>query len=149
MAIGTLLLLLPICKRGEGGATLLEAAFTATSVVCVTGLSVVDTETFWTGFGQMVIFLLCQIGGLGVMTLTSLALLRLSRRLGLRACASASTEVGGLDPGSVLSVVFAVGKVALIVQAVITSVLALRFYLHTATDWGNPPGTGFSTPHLR
>jgi Trk-type K+ transport system membrane component len=136
LGIGTLLLLLPISKRGEGGATLLEAAFTATSVVCVTGLSVVDTATFWTGFGQIVIFLLCQIGGLGVMTLTSLALMRLSRRLGLRARASASTEVGGLDPGSVRSVVFAVGKVALIVQAVIASVLALRFYLHYGYGFG-------------
>ncbi len=130
LGLGTLLLLLPIAGRGEGGASLMEAAFTATSVVCVTGLSVVDTATFWTGFGQAVIYVLCQIGGLGVMTLTSLALMRLSRRLGLRARASASTEVGGVDPGSLRSVVFAVGRVALVLQALIAATLTLRFFLH-------------------
>ncbi len=94
----------------------------------------VDTATFWSGFGHVVIFVLCEIGGLGVMTLTSLALMRLSRRLGLRARASASTEVGGLDPGNVKSVVFAVGRVALIVQSAIALILTLRFYLHYDYD---------------
>ncbi|MCB9411889.1 MAG: TrkH family potassium uptake protein [Actinobacteria bacterium] len=135
LIVGILLLLLPISQQGEGGASFTEAAFTATSVVCVTGLSVVDTATFWSGFGHIVIFVLCELGGLGVMTLTSLVLMRLSRRLGLRARASASTEVGGLDPGSVKSVVFAVGRVALIVQSVIAVLLTLRFYLHYDYDF--------------
>lgn len=130
LLIGIVLLSLPIAKVGPGGATLMEAAFTATSVVCVTGLAVVDTATYWTGFGHAVIFVLCEIGGLGVMTLTSLILLRLSRRLGLRARASTGAEAGGLVPGNVREVVIAVGRVALISQSVIAIVLAIRFWLH-------------------
>jgi trk system potassium uptake protein TrkH len=56
--IGTLLLTLPIAKVGPGGASFAEAIFTATSAVCVTGLAVVDTATYWTPFGQVVILLL-------------------------------------------------------------------------------------------
>ena len=135
LIIGIALLMLPIARVGEGGATLLEAAFTATSVVCVTGLAVVDTATYWTGFGHAVIFVLCEIGGLGVMTLTSLILMRVSRSLGLRARASTGAEAGGLVPGNVREVVIAVGRVALVSQAIIAIVLALRFRLHY--DYGS------------
>ncbi|MDQ1245877.1 MAG: trk/ktr system potassium uptake protein, partial [Actinomycetota bacterium] len=135
LVVGTALLMLPIARVGDGGATLLEAAFTATSVVCVTGLAVVDTATYWTGFGHAVIFVLCEIGGLGVMTLTSLMLMRLSRRLGLRARVSTGAEAGGLVPGNVREVVAAVGRVALVAQAAIAVVLALRFRLHY--DYGS------------
>jgi Trk-type K+ transport system membrane component len=62
---GSLLLLLPVARAGEGGASLLEAVFTATSAVCVTGLIVVDTPTYWSGFGEGVILALIQVGGLG------------------------------------------------------------------------------------
>ncbi len=77
------LLLLPAAHAGDGNVTLLQAFFTATSAVCVTGLSVVDTATFWTPFGHAIIALAMQIGGLGVMTLASLLGLFVSRRLGL------------------------------------------------------------------
>lgn len=130
LLIGIVLLALPIAKVGDGGATLLEAAFTATSVVCVTGLAVVDTATYWTGFGHAVILVLCEIGGLGVMTLTSLVLMRVSRSLGLRARASTSTEVGGILPGNVGQVAISVARVALITQSVIAILLAVRFWLH-------------------
>lgn len=128
--VGIVLLMLPIARVGPGGASLLEAAFTATSVVCVTGLAVVDTATYWTGFGHAVIFVLCEIGGLGVMTLTSLILMRVSRHLGLRARGATGTEAGGLVPGNVKEVVIAVGRVALVTQCVIAVVLAIRLALH-------------------
>src|SRR5688500_10931059 len=67
VSIGTLLLMLPVAKAGPGGATFMEALFTATSAVCVTGHIIVDTPVFWSGFGQVVILLLIQIGGLGIM----------------------------------------------------------------------------------
>ena len=67
MAVGTALLMLPISKVGPGGAGFVDALFTATSAVCVTGLTVVDTPTYWTGFGHVVIMLLIQLGGLGIM----------------------------------------------------------------------------------
>ncbi|HZK14549.1 MAG TPA: potassium transporter TrkG, partial [Desulfobaccales bacterium] len=80
--VGTLLLLLPWSQtKGEVG--LVDALFTATSAVCVTGLIVVDTATAYTTFGQVVIAALIQIGGLGIMTFAALAYLMLGRRLSL------------------------------------------------------------------
>jgi len=81
--LGTLLLELPF-STASGGIRLVDAAFTATSAVCVTGLTVVDTGTSFTLFGQAVILVLIQIGGLGVMTI-SMALFRwLGRNISIR-----------------------------------------------------------------
>ena len=63
--IGTLILMLPFASKTDA-ATFTEALFTATSATCVTGLIVRDTFTSWTGFGQAVILILIQIGGLGI-----------------------------------------------------------------------------------
>lgn len=80
--VGTLLLLLPWSQtRGDIG--LVDALFTATSAVCVTGLIVVDTATAYSRFGQAVILILIQVGGLGIMTYAALAFLILGRRLSL------------------------------------------------------------------
>ncbi len=135
LIIGILLLLLPIAKVGEGGATFMEAAFTATSVVCVTGLSVVDTATYWTGFGQGVIFLLCELGGLGVMTLTTLVVLGVSHRIGLRQRMSVSAE-SGVGPGMIKGVVRLVLGMALVCQSVIAVLLTLRWWLHYDYGFG-------------
>jgi trk system potassium uptake protein TrkH len=70
--IGTILLNLPIASRSGESVGLVNALFTATSAVCVTGLVVVDTLTHWTTFGHVVILILIQIGGLGFMTLGTL-----------------------------------------------------------------------------
>lgn len=67
IGVGTLLLMLPFASE-TGGASLLDALFTSTSAVCVTGLTVQDTATFWTPFGKTVILMLVQLGGLGVLT---------------------------------------------------------------------------------
>ena len=64
--LGTLLLMLPFASPGPGGASFLTALFTATSSTCVTGLIAVDTATGWSLFGQAIILLLIQIGGMGV-----------------------------------------------------------------------------------
>ncbi|WP_028316768.1 TrkH family potassium uptake protein [Desulfatibacillum aliphaticivorans] len=82
IVLGALLLMLPISSRGES-LNLLDALFTATSAVCVTGLTVVDTGTHFTGFGQAVILILIQAGGLGIMILTSSILFMLGKRLSL------------------------------------------------------------------
>jgi trk system potassium uptake protein TrkH len=66
---GVLLLMLP--NATHSGITLIDAMFTSTSAVCVTGLIVVDTGTFFTQFGQIIILLLIQAGGIGIMTFTS------------------------------------------------------------------------------
>ena len=74
--LGALLLILPVASKTGGGTSFLDALFTSASAVCVTGLVVFDTATKWTLFGQIVILILIQIGGIGVVTLaTSFAVL--------------------------------------------------------------------------
>lgn len=81
---GTCLLMLPWSTHEPGGASFGDAIFTATSATCVTGLVVQDTGTYWSLFGQIVIIALIQVGGLGFMTIATLFMLLLRRRLGLR-----------------------------------------------------------------
>jgi trk system potassium uptake protein TrkH len=80
--VGALLLLLPWAQT-RGAVGFVDALFTSTSAVCVTGLVVVDTGSAYTLFGQLVIAALIQIGGLGIMTFAALAYLMLGRRLSL------------------------------------------------------------------
>ncbi|MDU5316382.1 MAG: potassium transporter TrkG, partial [Varibaculum cambriense] len=79
----TLLLSLPIATTTGKPAPLVDAVFTSTSAVCVTGLTVVNTASYWSLFGQIVIMLGILIGGLGVMTLASILALAVSRHIGL------------------------------------------------------------------
>ena len=80
---GTLLLMLPASCREPGGAGFEDCLFTATSAVCVTGLVVRDTALCWTGFGQAVILLLIQTGGLGIITAAAALATFSGRRIGL------------------------------------------------------------------
>lgn len=81
---GTLLLMLPVSSRTGERTSFLTALFTATSCTCVTGLSLVDTLTYWSGFGQAVILILIQIGGLGFMTIMMLFFFAIHRKIGLK-----------------------------------------------------------------
>ncbi len=131
---GTVLLMLPVARAGGGSAGLLRALFTATSAVCVTGLVVVDTPTYWSGFGQVVILVLIQVGGFGIMTLASLLGLLISHRLGLRSRLTAAAETKSLSLGDVRTVVVGIVRVSLAVEAVVAAVLAVRF----ATAYDEP-----------
>lgn len=82
--LGTLLLKLPFASSSVHPISLLEAIFTATSAVCVTGLIVLDTPTDFSVFGQLVILALIQIGGLGYMTAATIMLMVLGKRIGLK-----------------------------------------------------------------
>ncbi|GGF60331.1 K+ transporter Trk [Paenibacillus albidus] len=82
--IGTMLLMLPVSNTTGTSLNFMDALFTATSATCVTGLVVVDTGTFFSQFGQIVIMVLIQIGGLGFMTMATLFALVLKRRISLR-----------------------------------------------------------------
>lgn len=82
--IGTILLNLPMASKNGESIGLLNALFTATSAVCVTGLVVVDTATHWTAFGHTVIIFLIQIGGLGFMTMTTLFFLVTGKRITIK-----------------------------------------------------------------
>lgn len=82
ISLGTLLLLLP--KATYNGISLIDALFTATSAVCVTGLIVVDTGTYFTRFGQFIIMVLIQLGGLGIMTFTTFFAILLNGGIGIK-----------------------------------------------------------------
>lgn len=82
--IGTLLLMLPACAANGRGLSLMEAIFTATSAVCVTGLTIVDIGLGLSPLGQAVILILIQIGGLGFMVFATLGMMALGRRISLR-----------------------------------------------------------------
>jgi potassium uptake TrkH family protein len=127
VATGTALLSLPIATAGPGRADFLTALFHATSAVCVTGLVTVDTGTYWSGFGQAVILLCIQAGGLGIMTLATLVALLLSRRLGLRARLIAQAETKALSASDVRRVIRRVVMFSLATEAVVAVVLGVRF----------------------
>lgn len=82
--LGTILLALPIASRSGQSHGVVPALFTATSATCVTGLIAGDTWTMWSGFGQAVILCLIEIGGLGFMSVASLVIFALRKKIGLR-----------------------------------------------------------------
>lgn len=126
---GTVLLMLPVSTQSGRAAPFTTAMFTATSATCVTGLAVVDTPGYWSGFGQVVILCLIQVGGLGIMTLTSLLVIVLSRRLGIRQRVIAAAQTGSLRIGDVKALVVGVVKMTLAVETAVTIMLFVRFWL--------------------
>ena len=135
VGIGTFLLLLPASHAGRG-ATALEALFTATSAVCVTGLVVVDTATFWSPLGQVVIMLLIQVGGFGIMTLASLLGLLIARRLGLQSRLTSASATRSVSLGDVSRLLLGIGLVTAVVEGVTALVLAGRLALTYGEPWG-------------
>jgi len=124
---GTLLLTLPVSRTNESGTPGMTAAFTSVGAL-TGGLPIVDTGTYWTPFGQLVILLLIQIGGFGIMTLaTSLALL-VNHRLGLRTTLVAQAETS-VNLGDVRHIVRRIVMMTLVIEAVTALVLTLRYWL--------------------
>jgi trk system potassium uptake protein TrkH len=132
--IGTVLLLLPVSRSADAGASVVVALFTATSAVCVTGLVTVDTPTYWSGFGQTVILGLIQVGGFGIMSLATLLGLLTSERLGLRNRLNAAAEVKSLGLSDARRVLLAVARTSLLFEAAGALVVAARF----ATAYDEP-----------
>lgn len=130
------LLSLPIATADGHRASFADALFTATSAVCVTGLTTVDTGTYWSDFGRVVILIGIKIGGLGIMTLASILGLAVSRRLGLtqRMLAADEARAGGL--GDVRQLLRTILIVSTSVEIIIGAVLFPRFWID-----GLPPLT--------
>jgi trk system potassium uptake protein TrkH len=125
---GTLALMLPISSASGDWTRPLDALFTATSAVCVTGLVVVDTADYWSPFGHVVLLVLIQAGGFGFMTGSTLLLfLLVGRRTGLRDRILAQESTGVRDLGSVTTVLKRVALFTIIAEGLGTVVLALGF----------------------
>lgn len=100
--LGSLLLCLPVSTRDAGSADFSDALFTATSAVCVTGLITQNTATYWSVFGQFIILLLIQIGGMGVITVAvSLGMIS-KRRLSLMQRSTMQEAISAPDLGSII-----------------------------------------------
>lgn len=99
---GSLLLTLPISSRTGEFTPYLDALFTATSASCVTGLVVVDTWTHWSLFGQVVILILIQIGGMGFMTLGVYMAILLRRKIGLRIRGILQESINSMQIGGIV-----------------------------------------------
>ena len=127
IVVFTMLLQLPAATTSGVRAPFVDAFFTATSAVCVTGLETVSTSTFWSGFGQTVVLIAMIVGGLGVMTLASILGMTVSRHIGLtQRFLAASENQSGL--GEVGYLVKAVAVVAATGQSILFLVLIPFFH---------------------
>ncbi len=127
---GGLALLLPAATRH--GINLLDATFTAVSAVCVTGLAVLDTPDTFTFTGQALILLLIQLGGLGIMSITTVALHAMGRRLSLRQ-EKVLMQVSSTSHQDLLASLHAVLLYTLTVEVIGAILLSLLFRLHGDT----------------
>jgi potassium uptake TrkH family protein len=132
---GAALLMLPAATPGPGGAPPLTALFTATGAACG-ALALVDTATYWSRFGQLVILGLIQVGGFGIMTLAALLGLLVFRGLGLRQRLATLAETGTPALGNVRRVLVGVAAFTVAFEAATAALLSVRL----GTAYGEPPG---------
>ena len=142
IAVGTVLLMLPVASAAGTWTRPLDALFTATSAVCVTGLVVLDTGTYWSPVGHVIIGGLIQVGGFGFMTGSTLLLFLLTgRRTGLRDRILAQASTGVPDLGDVTMLIRRVAIFTLVIEVAGAVVLGLAFVseglpLGQAAWWG-------------
>ena len=137
IVVGTLVLLLPVSRpAGQGSADVVTAVFTATSATCLTGLIVVDTATYWSHFGQFVIMALIQLGGLGIITLSTLASWIIAGRIGVKSRLNTAAEGrGGVHLGEVKTLLVATLSFTMFIEAVIGFFLVWRFHYGYGYSW--------------
>jgi trk system potassium uptake protein TrkH len=123
--LGALLLIFPVSSQSGEFTNPIDALFTATSAVCVTGLVVVDTGTYWSGFGQGVLLVLFQIGGLGFIMGATLLLLAIGGRFGLKERLVITETVGTDRIGGALGIVTKIAVFALLTEAIGAAILYL------------------------
>ena len=137
---GTLLLMTPAASRSGVPCSFRGALFTATSATCVTGLTLFDTWTQWSGFGQIVILTLIEIGGLGFMSAASIFVFVLRRRVGMKQRLVMAQSLSVDDMSGVVKLQKTVLKGSLCIQGIGAVILTLRFWpdvgLPRAAWWG-------------
>jgi trk system potassium uptake protein TrkH len=132
--IGTILLSMPFSSASGEFTNPIISLFTSTSAVCVTGLTVVDTGSYWSTFGQAVIFCLFQLGGLGFIIGATLLILAIGGRFGLKDRLLVSESMGIDQLGGVLGLVIRVAIFTLVLEALGTVALYLRWHFTGAAD---------------
>ena len=127
IVIGAILLWLPISSKSGEFTPLLSCVFTAASATCVTGLILFDTYTHWNAFGQVILMMLIQIGGLGLVTFTSFFNLVVGRKLGLRGMRLASESINSTSFGDVPHLLRMIITFTLTVESIGAVLLSLYF----------------------
>ena len=127
ITVGTALLMLPVSTSGPGGASFLDALFTATSATCVTGLVVQDTALYWSPFGQAIILVLIQIGGMGVVTMAVAIFIFTGRHISLKQRWVMQESISAPQVGGIVRQTRFILKTALAMEAAGAALLALRF----------------------
>lgn len=125
---GAFLLMLPVSSQDGSSLSFIDALFTATSAVCVTGLIVVDTGTYFSLFGQTIIILLIQIGGFGIMTITTILSVLIGRRIQLRSRLLAQESLNQLTLGGIVHLMQMLVKTTFAIEFVGGVLLSLRLY---------------------
>ena len=143
IAAGTILLMLPAASQNGEATGLVTALFTSVSASCVTGLVLVDTATYWSGFGQAVILLLIQLGGLGFMTIATLFSRLLRRRMSLRERGVMAESINTIRVGRILEITYTIGLGTLIFELSGAVLLAMRFI----PEFGFGQGLWYSVFH--
>lgn len=141
--IGSFLLSLPISAKNLKWTNYLNALFTATSATCVTGLVTYDTNTHFSIFGQIVILVLIQIGGIGFMTILSTIGIYLKKKINLYERKIIMQASGSISTQGVIALVKRIGKTTLIIEGIGAILLASRFI----TVFGMGKGIYFSIFH--
>ncbi|MEG1593118.1 MAG: potassium transporter TrkG [Oscillibacter sp.] len=124
---GAVLLTLPIATHAPGGASFFDALFTATSATCVTGLIVQDTALYWSPFGQVVILLLIQIGGMGVVTMAIAITMFAGKKIGLKQRWVMQESIAAPQVGGIVRMTGFILKASFLLEGVGAILLALRF----------------------
>ena len=137
IAISTGVLMLPVSRASSSApADFLVALFTAVSAVCVTGLTVVDTGTYWSTFGQAALMVMFQVGGFGMMVSATLMGLWAARSLRLRVRLLVQAETRALSMGDVGGVLAAVFITTLVIELAAATWIAMRLVLAYGKGWG-------------
>lgn len=125
--LGTLLLMLPFATRSGNSAGFSDALFTATSATCVTGLVVQDTFQYWSGFGQFIILLLIQIGGMGVITMSIAVFALTGKKIGLKSRFVMQESISAPQMGGIIRFTRFILKATFLFEGAGALLLALRF----------------------
>lgn len=113
---GSILLMLPVSTRSGESASFADALFTATSATCVTGLVIHDTATYWSLFGQVVILLLIQIGGMGVVTIAVSVAVISGRKIGLMQRSTMQEAISAPSVGGIVRLTGFILKATILIE---------------------------------
>ncbi|MDE5854489.1 MAG: Trk family potassium uptake protein [Ruminococcus sp.] len=116
--IGALLLMLPFASKESGSASFIDALFTSTSATCVTGLITQDTATYWTIFGQIIILILIQIGGLGVVTIATAFTMISGAKIGLLHRSTIQGSISAPQVGGIVRLMLFAIKITIAVELI-------------------------------